>query len=49
MNHILIKYGIPDKINNVIMMLYKITQSMVRSPDGDTYFFKITAGIGTTR
>ena len=44
MNHILIKYGIPEEITNAIMMLYKNTQPMVRSPDGDTSFFKITTG-----
>ena len=27
------------------MMLYKNTQPMVRSPDGDTSFFKITTGV----
>ena len=41
MKHILIKYGIPEEITNAIMILYKNTQLMVRSPDGDTSFFKI--------
>ena len=36
MNHILIKYGIPEEITNAIMMLFKNTESLVRSPDGDT-------------
>ena len=45
MNYILIKYEIPEEITNTIMMLYKNTQSMVRSPDGDTSFFKITTGV----
>ena len=39
------KYGIPGEITNAITMLYTNTQSMVRSPDGNTYFFKITAGV----
>ena len=45
MNYILIKYEIPEEITNTIMMLYKNTQYMVRSPDGDTSFFKITTGV----
>ena len=45
MNHILIKYGIPEEISNAIMMLYKNTQYMVRSPYGVTSFFKITTGV----
>ncbi len=28
-----------------IMMLYKNTKSLVRSPDGDTGFFDILAGV----
>ena len=43
MNYILIKYEIPEEITNV-MMLYKNTQSMVRSLDGDTSFINITTG-----
>ena len=39
----------PNKTRNRpylgLMMLYKNTRSMVRSPDGDTMFFDITAGV----
>ena len=45
MKDILIIYGIPTEIINAILMLYKNTRSMVRSPDGDTHFFDITAGV----
>ena len=36
---------IPIDIINVILMLYKNTRSMVRSPDGDIPFFDITTGV----
>ena len=42
MKEILTKYGIPEEIVNVFMMLYNNTLSMVHSPDGDTHFFEIT-------
>ena len=45
MREILLAYGIPCETVNGIMMLYKNTRSMVRSPDGDTMFFDITAGV----
>ena len=45
MNDILLAYGIPKEKVNGIMMLYKNTRSLVRSPDGDTSFFDITAGV----
>ena len=45
MRSIIIHYGIPEETVNAIMMLYKNTRSMVRSPDGDTPFFKITTGV----
>ena len=45
MNDILIIYGIPTEIVNAILLLYKNTRSMVRSPDGDTPFFDITTGV----
>ena len=45
MELILLAYGIPKEIVNAIMMLYKNTEAMVRSPDGDTEFFSITAGV----
>ena len=43
MKEILLKYGIPTIC--AIMMLYKNTRSMVRSPDGDTSCFEITTGV----
>ena len=45
MNDILLAYGLPKETVNGIMMLYKNTRSLVRSPDGDTSFFDITAGV----
>ena len=44
MKEILLAYGIPEETVNAIMMLYRNTRSMVRSPDGDTDFFDIIAG-----
>ena len=45
MEEILLAYGIPQETVSAIMMLYRNTQSMVRSPDGDTDFFDILAGV----
>ena len=45
MKEILLKYGIPEETVCVIMILYKNTRSMVRSPDGDTPYFEITTGV----
>ena len=45
MKEILLKYGIPEETVFAIMMLYKNTRSMVRSPDGDTTYFEITTGV----
>ena len=45
MKDVLLAYGIPNETVNSIMMLYKNTRSLVRSPDGDTSFFDITAGV----
>ena len=45
MKEILLKYGIPEEAVCAIMMLYKNTRSMVRSPDGDTNYFEITTGV----
>ena len=45
MKQILLAYGTPEEIVSAIMMLYKNTKSMVRSPDGDTDFFNITKGV----
>ena len=45
MRKILLAYGIPEETVSAIMMLYKNTKSLVRSPDGDTAFFEILAGV----
>ena len=45
MEQILLVYGIPKKTVNATMMLYKNTHAKVRSPDGDTDFFDIIAGV----
>ena len=45
MKIVLIKYGLPSETLNAIMILYKNTWSMFRSPDGDTPFFEITTGV----
>ena len=45
MYEILKAYGIPIVIIKAIMMLYTNTKSLVRSPDGDTEFFDINAGV----
>ena len=45
MEKILRAYGIPAETVAAIMMLYKNTKSLVRSPDGDTDFFDILAGV----
>ena len=45
MEFILRKYGIPMENINAIVMLYRNTHSMVRSPDGDITFFEITTGV----
>ena len=45
MRDILLAYGIPKEVVNEIMILYINTRAMVRSPDGDTPFFKVTTGV----
>ena len=45
MAYIIKSYGILMKIINAIMILYRYTKSMVRSPDGDTEYFDINAGV----
>lgn len=45
LHEILQAYGIPEETINAIMMLYKDSKSMVRSPDGDTEFFNTIAGV----
>ena len=42
---ILQSYGIPNETIAAIMMLYRNTKAMVRSPDGDTDFFNVVAGV----
>ena len=45
MEKILLAYGIPKEIVTVIIILYRNTKSMVRSPNRDTEFFDILAGV----
>ena len=45
MIEILSAYGVPKETVDAIMILYQDTCSMVRSPDGDTDFFDISAGV----
>ena len=45
LNEIILAYGIPEETASAIMMLYENSRSMVRSPDGDTEFFEVLAGV----
>ena len=45
MEQILLPYGLPKEIIAAIMMLYRNTKVKVRSPDGDTDYFDIVAGV----
>ena len=45
MLQILLAYGIPPLIVNAIGVMYKNTTARVKSPDGDTDFFPILAGV----
>ena len=45
MEQILLDYGLPKETVAAIMMLYKNTKVKVRSPDGDTDYFDIVAGV----
>ena len=45
MELILIAYGLPKETVAAIMILYKNTKVKVRSPDGDTEYFDIVAGV----
>ena len=45
LEEILNAYGIPAEVVQAIMMLYRNTKAKVRSPDGDTDFFNILAGV----
>ena len=42
---ILQAYGIPNEAITAIIMLYRNTKAIVRSPDGDTDFFNVVAGV----
>ena len=42
---ILLVYSIPKEIVAAIMVLYRNTKVKVGSPDGDTYYFDIVAGV----
>ena len=45
MEKMLLAYRIPKEIVTAIMILYRNTKSLVRSPEGDTDFFDILAGV----
>ena len=45
MEHILLAYGIPKETVAAITILYRNTKIKVRSPDGDTEYFNIVAGV----
>ena len=45
MEQILLAYGLPKETVVAIRMLYRNTKVKVRSPDGDTDFFHIVAGV----
>ena len=45
MEQILLTYGLPKETTAAIMMLYRNTKVKVRSPDGDTDYFNIVAGV----
>ena len=45
MELILLAYGLPKETVAAIMILYKNTKLKVRSPDGDTEYFDIVAGV----
>ena len=45
MEQILLAYGLPKETVAAIKILYKNTKVKVRSPDGDTEYFDIVAGV----
>ena len=45
MEQILLAYGLPKETVAAIMILYRNTKVKVRSPDGDTEYFNIVAGV----
>ena len=45
MEQILLAYGLPKETVTAIMICYRNTKVKVRSPDGDTDYFNIVAGV----
>ena len=45
MEQILLTYGLPKETVAAVMILYRNTKVKVRSPDGDTDYFDIVAGV----
>ena len=45
MEQILLAYGLPKETGAAITILYRNTKVKVRSPDGDTEYFDIVAGV----
>ena len=45
MEQILLAYGLPKETAAAITILYRNTKVKVRSPDGDTEYFNIVAGV----
>ena len=45
MEQILLAYGLPKETVAAITILYRNTKVKVRSPDGDTEYFDIVAGL----
>ena len=45
MEQILLEYGIPKETVAALTILYRNTKVKVRSPDGDTEYFDIVAGV----
>ena len=45
MEQILLAYGLPKESIAAITILYRNTKVKVRSPDGDTEYFDIVAGV----
>ena len=45
MEQILLSYGLPKETVAAITILYRNTKVKVRSPDGDTEYFDIVAGV----
>ena len=48
MEQILLAYGLPKETVAAIMILYRNTKMKVHSPDGDTEYFDIVAGVQDT-